>query len=78
MIVWFGVVRNRGSTAAYLVTFGVVVPLTLILPYYLVTYSDVQNVVLSIPMIVLPPLNILRCHEGEDVIVWPLALLDRC
>mmetsp|Transcript_30348 Transcript_30348/g.84642 ORF Transcript_30348/g.84642 Transcript_30348/m.84642 type:complete len:292 (-) Transcript_30348:1076-1951(-) len=63
-IIWFYVVQQRGSSASYLVTYGVVIPSTLVLPYYLVVWCDVQNVVLSIPLIVLPPLNILRCLEA--------------
>jgi hypothetical protein len=64
-IVWFGVVKQRRSTTSYLLTYGVVAPLMLVLPYYLVSFFEVQNVVLSVPFIVLPPLNILRCLEGK-------------
>ena len=62
--IWFGVVHRRGTQTAALVSYGVIIPVTLILPYFLITLLDVRNVVLSAPLIVVPPLNILRCMEA--------------
>jgi hypothetical protein len=65
LVIWFMVVKKRGSKSAFLVTFGVVVPLALVLPIQIVSILDIRNAVLIIPSAASSTLVVFRCFEGK-------------
>ena len=65
LLIWYQVVRNRGSALASLVTYGIVVPVSAFLPFQVIALLDLRNTVLAMPIATVPLLNVLRCMEGE-------------
>jgi hypothetical protein len=67
LAIWFMVVKKRGSTSAFLATFGVVVPLALVLPIQIVSILGIRNAVLILPSAASSALIVFRCFEGKQL-----------
>jgi hypothetical protein len=65
LVIWFMVVKKRGSMSAFLVTFGVVVPLALVLPIQIVSILGIRNAVFIIALAASSTLIVFRCFEGK-------------
>ena len=72
-IIWKYVVQQRQSssttttttTTAWLVSFGVAIPVSLYLPFQLIPFLDIRNTTLLITLAAQAPLIVFRCLQGE-------------
>ena len=65
MIIYYHVIKKRGSISSSLVAFGVVIPLALAIPLYIVKLLDVRNAAFIFAMAGTAPLTPFHCFEGE-------------
>ena len=67
------VTRREAGPLSFLVGFGVVIPLALYVPFYLLVVLDLQSKTLAMALICLPILVTLRCMEAMFGFVPPAA-----
>jgi hypothetical protein len=68
-IMYFGIVRQgakpcAGSTQGFLIGYGIVIPLSLWLPFHMVDWLDIRNVGFRLGFCSLPMTVTLRCLEA--------------
>lgn len=61
------VVRQRGNTAAYLIGWGVIIPLSWYLPYCLLPHLKVENAAIVFGFLSFPAYVPFRCLEGTFI-----------
>lgn len=57
------VVQNRGTMEAYLFGYGIIIPISTLLPFKILKLLDLRNKCLTLSMCTLPNLVIFRCME---------------
>jgi hypothetical protein len=63
------IVKHRGSTSAFLIGYGLVIPTVIILPYKLIEELVVRNMCVMIGFASIPTVICFRCIEGKEGIV---------
>jgi hypothetical protein len=58
------IIQRRGTTAAYLIGYGVVIPTVLQIPYTVLDLFDLQNKTLKMSMVTLPTIVFFRVFEA--------------
>jgi hypothetical protein len=67
LVTWFLVVKQRGTTSAYLATYGLLIPVALGAPIALIRTLDVRNAILIISVGGPLSLSAFRFLEGMYV-----------
>lgn len=65
VLIYFHIVRKRHTPMAFIVAFGIVVPLSLLVPYYLVQLLDIRNSAMIFSLLATGPLTPFHCFEGR-------------
>ena len=63
--VYMLIVKNRGSLSAYLVGYGAIIPVVVVLPHYLVPLLRMTNISLVVGVSALSVIIPFHCSEGE-------------
>ena len=62
--IYKGIIQRRGSTFAYLLCWGFILPFAVILPFYLISFFDVRNRAVLVSTAATPTLVTFRCLEA--------------
>mmetsp|Transcript_993 Transcript_993/g.2368 ORF Transcript_993/g.2368 Transcript_993/m.2368 type:complete len:409 (+) Transcript_993:575-1801(+) len=63
IIAWFVVKSNRGTSVGFLATFGLITPIILCQPFYILSYIGIVNTVIATPFVVFGATNALKMIE---------------
>jgi len=71
ILCYYGIIKNRKQSPImpFLVTFGVVVPLTTWVPFYMMDSLDIRSTVLRMGLVALPICVQLTCLQGIIVVM---------
>jgi hypothetical protein len=65
LIIYYYIIRKRNSPTAFMTAFGIVIPLSLATPMFLVKTLDVRNAAFIFAMAGTAPLTPFHCFEGN-------------
>jgi hypothetical protein len=65
VLIYVYIVKKRNTPIALLVAFGIVVPLSLLVPSYLVQLLDIRNAAMIFSLLATGPLTPFHCFEGR-------------
>lgn len=68
VLCYFGIEKNRHTS--FLVTFGIILPLTTWAPFYLMNVMDIRSTVLRMGLVPLPICVQLKCLQGENWVIY--------
>ena len=63
-IIYSFIIKKRGTTGAYLLGWGVIIPASCILPFYLLEFLDIRNKCLKLVGAQSPTVVVFRCIEA--------------
>ena len=64
VIIYYGIVQRRGTTEAYLLGWGIIIPLSLYLPFYLLEAWEMHNRVVNLGLSTVMSVIFFRCIEA--------------
>ena len=64
IVIYNGIIKQRGSTFSYLLGWGFIVPFALAFPFYMIPFLDVQNRAVLVTFTATPTLVGFRCLEA--------------
>mmetsp|Transcript_26717 Transcript_26717/g.37657 ORF Transcript_26717/g.37657 Transcript_26717/m.37657 type:complete len:407 (-) Transcript_26717:1300-2520(-) len=63
-IMYFFIIKQRGTTASYLVGYGFILPAITMIPYYIIDYLQLENVVLKMTASIVFSTISFKCFEA--------------
>ena len=63
-LVYYGIIRRRGTSTAYLIGYGFVIPFVVAMPFYFIRALDLRNTCFMIAVASTPVLLTFRCLEA--------------
>ncbi|KAG7369048.1 membrane bound O-acyl transferase family protein [Nitzschia inconspicua] len=63
-IIYIGIVQKRGTTSSYLIGWGLIMPISLYVPFYLLDLLDIRNKVMTLSATTVMTVVFFRCVEA--------------
>lgn len=63
-VVYYGIIQRRGTSTAYLIGYGFVIPFVVAMPFYLIQELDLRNACFMVAVASTPVLLTFRCLEA--------------
>mmetsp|Transcript_55325 Transcript_55325/g.134369 ORF Transcript_55325/g.134369 Transcript_55325/m.134369 type:complete len:435 (+) Transcript_55325:129-1433(+) len=64
VVIYFGIVRNRGTVQSYLLGWGFIIPISIYMPFLFLDYFDIRNKVLALSASTIMTVIGFRCVEA--------------
>ena len=64
VVIYFGIVRKRGTLQSYLLGWGIIIPTSVYIPFFFLDYLDIRNKVLSLSASTIMTVVGFRCVEA--------------